>query len=99
VPAGDADCDGFTGTAETTYGTDPNDPCGFIAGGGTPSESWPPDLLASNTITIQDVLALKPVFGQGVPPASARYDILISGAITIQDVLALKPYFGKSCVP
>jgi alpha-tubulin suppressor-like RCC1 family protein len=91
----DFDCDGFAGSHEGLLGTDPNDPCGFIAGGGTPSETWPPDLLPTNTITIQDVLALKPVFGG----SSARHDLVTSGTITIQDVLAIKPYFGKSCTP
>jgi hypothetical protein len=95
APTGDADCDGFTSAHEGLLGTDPNDPCGFTAGGGTPSETWPPDLLPTNTITIQDVLALKPVFGG----SSARHDLVTSGTITIQDVLALKPFFGKSCVP
>jgi hypothetical protein len=95
VPAGDADCDGFTSSHEGLLGTDPNDACGFIAGGINPSETWPPDFIPTNTITIQDVLALKPVFGG----SSARHDLVTSGTITIQDVLAIKPYFGKMCVP
>jgi hypothetical protein len=93
VPANDADCDGFTNSSEGSLTTDPDDACGFTAGGATPSESWPPDLVPTNTITIQDVLALKPVFGGSSP----RHDLVISGSITIQDVLAIKPYFGKSC--
>jgi glucose/arabinose dehydrogenase len=95
----DADGDGFTAAEESYMGTDPQDDCGFTAGGSTPSETWPPDFVPTNTITIQDVLALKPVFGQSVPPASARYDILRGSGITIQDVLALKPHFGLTCTP
>jgi hypothetical protein len=95
TPSGDADCDGFTSTHEGLLTTDPSDPCGFTAGPPTPSETWPPDLYPTNSITIQDVLALKPVFGG----SSARHDLVTSGTITIQDVLAIKPFFGKSCTP
>jgi glucose/arabinose dehydrogenase len=90
----DADCDGYSNSHEADMGTDPNDPCGFTAGGSTPSETWPPDIVPTNTITIQDVLAMKPVFN-GV---SARHDLLPSGGtITIQDVLSLKPFFNLPC--
>ncbi|MEX1195549.1 MAG: hypothetical protein WED85_10870, partial [Dehalococcoidia bacterium] len=99
VPPADVDCDGFTGANETSIGTNPADPCGFTPGAPTQSENWPPDLVETNSINIQDVLALKPFFGSLVPPTSARYDVTPSGAINIQDVLALKPFFGASCVP
>jgi hypothetical protein len=56
-------------------------------------------LIESNSVTIQDVLALKPVFGTNVPPTATRYDLAISGFISIQDVLALKPVFGATCTP
>ncbi|MEX0682322.1 MAG: calcium-binding protein [Dehalococcoidia bacterium] len=94
TPTADADCDGFTSTAESTIGTDPTRQC--PGGGGTP-DSWPADLVPNGTINILDVTALKPVFGQSVPPASARYDIAGGGSINILDVTALKPFFGKSC--
>jgi hypothetical protein len=96
TPIGDADCDGFTSTDETTITTDPGDSCGFTAGAPTQSETWPPDLVETNSINISDVLALKPLFGT---PGSARYDLVPSGSINISDVLALKPFFGKSCMP
>lgn len=99
VPPGDTDCDGFTSGAETTITTDPGDACGFSAGGVTPSETWPPDLVPTNSVNVSDVLALKPVFGTAVPPTSQRLDVTPSGGINVSDVLALKPFFGKSCTP
>jgi lysophospholipase L1-like esterase len=95
-PAADDDCDGYATAHELNLGTEPADACGFTAGGTTPSENWPPDLVPTNTITIQDVLAMKPVFN-GVSP---RLDFVPSGGtVTIQDVLSLKPFFNKTCTP
>jgi len=99
VPAGDSDCDGFTNTAEGAITTNPSAACGFTAGGPTTSDSWPADLVESNSINISDVLALKPVFATSVPPTSARLDIVPSGGISISDVLALKPFFSATCTP
>lgn len=99
VPVGDDDCDGWSSAREFLIMTDPNDPCGFSAGGTTPSETWPPDLRPNNSITISDVLALKPVFGTSVPPTSPRLDLVPGGGINISDVLSLKPFFGRDCVP
>jgi hypothetical protein len=90
--------DGQGGNLEVYHGTDPLLRCDPTPSG--LSDTWPFDLIASNSITIQDVLALKPVFG--VSPfliAHARYDFIPSKSITIQDVLALKPVFGKNCNP
>jgi hypothetical protein len=98
-PAGDGDCDGFTGVVETAIGTAPGVACGFTSGGNPASENWPPDLVETNSINISDVLALKPVFGTAVPPTLARVDLVPSGGINVSDVLALKPFFGKSCTP
>lgn len=99
LPSGDDDCDGFSSSAEGTLGTDPNDDCGFTAGGDAASDTWPVDLIESNTITISDVLAMKPIFNQSVPPVSARYDLIPNGSINISDVLAIKPFFNDSCPP
>ncbi|MEX1195700.1 MAG: SGNH/GDSL hydrolase family protein [Dehalococcoidia bacterium] len=96
-PSGDADCDGFTSAAEGVFGTDASDACGYVAGGAATSDTWPPDLVESDSVNIQDVLVLKPAFGG---TAGARYDIVASGGtINISDVLALKPFFGTACVP
>jgi hypothetical protein len=96
VPMGDSDCDGYTGSHEMALGTDPGDSCGFIAGGMTPSESWPPDFVPTNVVNIQDVLAMKPVFNG----TSARHDLVpSSGTINIQDVLSIKPFFNRTCTP
>lgn len=99
TPIGDGDCDGFTDALEATVLTLSAQACGFTPGGDPASESWPPDLIESNSITISDVLAFKPFFGSSVPPTSARYDLAQNGSINISDVLALKPYFGLSCTP
>lgn len=89
VPANDDDCDGWTNAAELQIGTDPYVPCGI--------GDWPPDLVPSNTITISDILALKPVFNTTVPPTSARFDLVPGAGINISDVLAMKPTFGWYC--
>lgn len=93
---GDGDCDGWSSSLESTIGTDPDMACGFTPGGDPASESWPPDLVESNSITISDILAMKPVFNG----TSTRFDLAPSGGtITIADVLALKPFFGAVCTP
>ncbi|MEX2390089.1 MAG: thrombospondin type 3 repeat-containing protein [Dehalococcoidia bacterium] len=98
VPANDDDCDGFSTVDEMILGTDPNAACGFTPGGDPASENWPADLVESNSINIQDPLALKPVFLGTVPDtASVRNDLVPSGVIDISDVLMMKPFFGKSC--
>ncbi|MEX1195701.1 MAG: hypothetical protein WD904_08925 [Dehalococcoidia bacterium] len=94
---GDADCDGFTSSQETVLSTNADDGCGFTPSGAPTSDTWPADLVESDTVNVSDVLALKPVFGSSAP---ARYDVVASGGtINISDVLALKPFFGTACVP
>jgi hypothetical protein len=96
APMWDSDCDGFSAPHELDLGTDPDVDCGFTAGGMVPSETWPPDFVPTNTISIQDVLAMKPVFNG----TSARHDLVpSSGTVTIQDVLAIKPFFNQACAP
>ncbi|MEX1195699.1 MAG: thrombospondin type 3 repeat-containing protein [Dehalococcoidia bacterium] len=95
VPSGDIDCDGFTDSNESSIGTTVADACGFTAGAPGESENWPPDMVETNNIQIQDVLAMKPHIGSGL----ARYDLVVSGTVNIQDVLAVKPFFGFSCTP
>lgn len=96
---GDPDDDGWSTAAELLIGTNPDVGCGYTAGGDPASENWPADLIESNSVTISDVLALKPVFNATVPPVSPRYDLAPSGSITISDVLSLKPVFNVSCAP
>jgi hypothetical protein len=91
--------DGAGAFLEIYFGTDPLRHCGFTSGGDASSDTWPADLVESNAITIQDVLAIKPNFNQSVPPAPSRYDLVPSKSITIQDVLSLKPQFNTSCTP
>lgn len=86
------------GNWENYWGTDPlicDDP--LLPPPPGPSTWWPPDLVASGSITISDVLALKPVFNLTVPPVDPRYDLVPSKSITISDVLAMKPVFNKTC--
>lgn len=96
---GDTDFDHWGASREHYIGTDPSVGCGFTPGAPTQSETWPPDLVESNTITISDVLALLPVFNTTVPPTSPRFDLVPSGSITISDVLALLPVFNTICTP
>jgi hypothetical protein len=101
VPPGDGDCDYFTDAEEAVIGTDAGDPCGFIAGGMTPSETWPADLNPTNEINILDILAFKPQFGKDDTDIDwdPRFDIQVNGVIDILDVLKTKPVFNKSCTP
>jgi hypothetical protein len=96
---GDSDGDTWANGAEATIGTNPSAACGFTPAGDPASDSWPADLVESNSINISDVLALKPVFNTAVPPTSARYDISPGSGINISDVLRLKPVFNTSCTP
>jgi hypothetical protein len=99
TPPADGDCDGFSDATEVSVSTDPSDACGFETGPPGYSLTWPPDLVESNTVSVTDVLALKPLFGQAVSPPNNRFDIAPSGTISISDILTLKPFFGKVCVP
>jgi titin len=93
VPANDIDCDGFPSALETTLGTNPVSSCAVP---GIP-DAWPPDFNQSGSVSVTDVLAIKPHFGLAVPPAPVRFDIKPSNSISVTDVLELKPYFGLTC--
>lgn len=94
----DGDGDGWLDSAEAMIGTDKDSGCGYTPGGDTASESWPADLVESDSVTISDVLAMKPVFNTG-GVGTERYDLVPNGSINISDVLAIKPVFGMSCTP
>ncbi len=89
VPSDDPDCDGFSTANESGMQTNPALACG--------SGAWPPDFNDDALVGIDDVLALKPVFGSSIPPASPRFDLTASGSVGISEVLALKPFFGAGC--
>jgi hypothetical protein len=91
----DDDGDGFGDSVEQFVGTTALGACSVAPW----DSAWPADMNNSTTITIQDVLALKPAFGSSTHSAnySARADLNASGSISITDVLSIKPYFGKSC--
>ena len=91
VPEDDPDCDGFTTVVEDFVGTDPLILCGVAA--------WPPDSTDDGTVSIADVLALKPAFNSQTGDANyeRRLDLNADGKISIPDVLALKPFFGLAC--
>ena len=91
VPAGDDDCDGFTTAVEDFVGTDPLTLCGVGA--------WPPDFNDDGSVSIADVLALKPAFNSqaGDTKYEQRLDLNADARISIADVLALKPVFNLSC--
>ena len=57
------------------------------------------DFNLDGTITISDVLLIKPAFGSqaGDPNYDQIVDLNADGRITIIDVLLLKPVFGTSC--
>lgn len=98
VPPGDADCDGFDDSTEDYLGTLPDRQCPETSTvDDEEPDAWPPDFNDDQTVSISDVLALKPVFNHDVPPVSQRYDLSTDGTISISDVLMLKPYFNLSC--
>lgn len=98
IPAGDADCDGFTSAGEATIGTLAAAHCAETAAANDEDpDAWPPDLDDSRIVDIEDVLAIKPVFNTSVPPSAVRFDLKPDGTVDIDDVLAIKPFFGSTC--
>lgn len=92
VPAGDADCDGFSTTVENSVGTDPVAHCG--------ADAWPADINSDGSSDITDISALAGNFGESVPPAPVRQDIAPDppdGFVDIADIAKLAGFFGKSC--
>jgi hypothetical protein len=88
----------FRDTREAlSLGTDPARPCALTptANDEPEPDAWPPDFNDSQSVSVTDVLAMKPVFGT----SSARHDLNASGSVGVTDVLFLKPYFGSTCVP
>jgi hypothetical protein len=93
-------CPAYGTWSEADYklGTNANSACPATATpNDEPVDAWPPDFDDSGTVSVTDVLALKPVFGQTVPPASPRFDLVPTASIGISDILALKTYFGTTC--
>jgi hypothetical protein len=89
----DDDCDGFSNTNEVSLVTDPAAQCNTSP----EHDAWPPDLVRDGVITIQDVGAMKPLFGSAAT-ANPRFDLAPGGTeINIQDVGAMKPVFFQSC--
>jgi hypothetical protein len=100
----DDDNDGWIDTAESTITTVTTDKCANTSATNDENpDMWPPDFDDDQTVTILDVLALKPVFlsTMGDGTYQPRKDIAPTGApngeIDILDVLALKPWFLKDC--
>jgi hypothetical protein len=94
----DPDGDGWTTADENTIGTLSLVACAATAAPNDEDpDAWPADFNDDRSVSVTDVLALKPWFNTAVPPTPARNDIAVSGAVNIADVLALKPYFGQFC--
>lgn len=95
VPASDPDCDGFTTTAESHVGTDPNLACGINA--------WPVDINSDHFSDITDISTLAGNFGKAVPSAPVRQDIAPEpagdGFVDIADIAKLAGFFGRGCTP
>jgi hypothetical protein len=95
----DDDNDAWSDFHESKIGTSKDASCGYVAGGSPASENWPGDLVESDSISILDVLAIKPVFGQPSSSTNKRYDLVPGSGIGMQDVLSIKPVFGTTCTP
>ena len=101
VPAGDGDCDGWTGARETFLGTDANDNCPDDSS----DDAWPPDINKSGLVNGLDVGGLRVPFGgsahrpNGPPDANywARVDFNDDGLISGLDAGSMRVFFGKGC--
>jgi hypothetical protein len=100
----DMDNDAWDNSVEGTIGTMEDDKCPADSGSNNENpDAWPPDFDDDQSVTILDVLALKPVFLSSIGDGTyqARKDIAPvtgpNGSIDIIDVLALKPWFLKNC--
>jgi len=87
---GDADCDLWTNSEESTIGTDPNDACG--------GNAWPPDLYPNNCVNVQDILLFRGPIQPGAP-YNPRYDLKTDGRVNVQDVLIMRPVINTCCTP
>jgi uncharacterized repeat protein (TIGR01451 family) len=93
TPPGDEDCDGFSTAVENFVGTGPHLACGVGA--------WPIDINNSNSVNLQDILAMIPAFNTvaPTPPYNARYDLNADSNVGLQDILMFIPFFGQTCTP
>jgi hypothetical protein len=103
VPAGDADCDGFSGDREGFLGTDSEGHCAASVEPDDEPEpdTWPADFNDSQNANSVDVGALVPVLGTLAPgpPYDVRYDLNQAGRINTVDAGYFVAFLGKSCTP
>jgi len=113
IPAGDADCDGWSSAGEGSIGTEPDLACsatGAVTHPGDPTkendepvDNWPADMNDDQVVNLSDVLYLAPpkFFSVGPgPPYGVRYDLNLDNAINLSDILYLAPpVFFAACTP
>jgi hypothetical protein len=101
IPAGDADCDGFTATREVFVGTDPTRHCSTTtAANDEPVDTWPPDFNDSRQVTTADLLLFGPSYNKmkaNNDGYNARFDLNASDSVTLPDVILIGPFYNKSC--
>jgi hypothetical protein len=97
VPAGDADCDGWTTTLENTISTDPNDGCPDDSS----DDAWPPDVTNDTNVNVLDLSTVGgTTFGksEGQPGYWARADVTGDKAVNVLDLSTVGGApFGQHC--
>lgn len=97
---GDADCDGWSTTAENYFGTRYNQACPATAfAGDEATDSWPPDFNDDRQINFLDVAAfvgkVNPAYGE--PGFLKRFDLDRNSRVNVVDVYVLSGYLGRQC--
>ena len=101
TPVGDADCDGYTTTAENFMGTDPNLRCAANTGANNepPPDRWPVDFTDNQTANTIDVGQFVPRLNTSPPNPqySPRFDLNQNNTINSIDIGQFVPRLNKVC--
>jgi glucose/arabinose dehydrogenase/regulation of enolase protein 1 (concanavalin A-like superfamily) len=100
VPAGDADCDGFTAAREAFLGTDPTKHCaGTPAPGDETVDSWPTDFNDSQTTSVHDLVLFGPTYNKQTTDAgyNQRFNLNGDNIVSLADVVMMGPFYNKNC--
>jgi len=95
VPAGDADCDGYSIVTEFGVATDPAAHCPATpVYNDEPYDAWPPDANDDQDVDIGDIIALFLPTMLNPPAYEARADFNGDGKITMADIIVMANGFG-----
>jgi hypothetical protein len=99
IPAGDADCDGFTAAQEQHVTTDPTKHCNATTVLHDEPDAWPGDFNDDESTNLPDVISFGPTFNKlpGQPGYNQRYDLDASDQVALSDVVLMGGFFNKTC--